>query len=181
MAGLTKNGKEKLTAPAHYIQTTDAVSRPLAVMWSLFILFAVLVVFVGIFFGGRWTYNQITGKNDQPSSITKVVTGESLANSTSGTATVTETTTGSASVTSGSSSSVAVDKPAASEPASTASSPPASAANGASGQSQNGSATPVVATVVPNTGAGGMLGVFVLSAIMGTLGYRAVLIRKLSH
>ena len=176
MAGLTKNSKDKLTAPAHYIQTTDAVSRPLAVMWSLFILFAVLVVLVGIFFGGRWTYNQVTGKNDQPSSITKVVTGESLENSTS-TATVTETTTGSASVTSGSSGSVAVDQPATSGSSNTSSTQASSTSTATT--SSTTTAAPV-ATTVPNTGTGSLLGIFVIATIAGTMGYRAVVVRKLS-
>ncbi len=178
MAGLTKNGKEKLTAPAHYIQTTDAVSRPLAVMWSLFILFVILAVLVGIFFGGRWTYYQVTGKNNQGDSITKVVTGESLANSTSGTATVTTTTPGSAAVTTGSSSSVAVDTQTQPANSSTSAASSSTAATSSSAAPTT-TATPV-ATTVPNTGAGSILGIFVVSSILGALIYRVVLVRKLT-
>lgn len=177
MAGLSKNSKEKFTAPAHYIQTTDAVSRPLAVMWSLFILFVILAVFVGIFFGGRWTYNQVTGKNNQGDSITKVVTGESLANSTSGTATVTATTPGSAAVTTGSSSSVAVDTPT--QPASNSTSAASSSAATSSTAAPTATAAPV-ATTVPNTGMGSVLGIFVVSSLLGALVYRTVLVRKLT-
>lgn len=166
MARFWQRTKDNFTAPAQYIQTTDSVSRPMAVMLSLVMLFVAIAILFCLFFAGKWAYEQITGKNDKPANPTTGITttppstdsGSSTTSEGSGnTATVTANGTGSAVVTS--------------RPEGTTS----TTNNATQGNSSNTTA----ASNVPNTGTGSMLGIFAVSSVIGTLAYRTVLIRRM--
>ena len=167
MARFWQRTKDQLTAPAQYIQTTDSVSRPMAVMLALVMFFIACALIVSIFFVGKWGYEQVTGKNDAPADpITGISTGgvtdskvdSSTTSPNTNGATVTPTTGGTATVT--------TNQPAASSSVST---------------TQNtGSQSTTTAATVPNTGAGSTLLVFVISSSIGMFIYRAILVRRLS-
>ena len=53
-----KKSGERLSVK-EYFKHTDAVSRPLAVVMTLIILFICGAVIFGLFLGGRWVYRQI--------------------------------------------------------------------------------------------------------------------------
>lgn len=168
MARFWQRTRDQFTAPAQYIQTTDTVSRPLAVMTSLLMLFFAIAVILGLFFAGKWAYNEIAGNNDVPANpVTGISTGISTAppsedssksadSNSNGTATVTPNSPGTATV--------------------TANQPTGGSSTSASTSSSTSSSS---ATSVPNTGTGSLLGLFIGSTIIGTLFYRAILIRRI--
>jgi heme/copper-type cytochrome/quinol oxidase subunit 2 len=57
-----KKAGEKVSVK-QYFKETSAVSRPLAILMTLIILFICAAVVFGLFLGGRWTYRQIFGDN----------------------------------------------------------------------------------------------------------------------
>lgn len=157
MALFWQRTKNQLTAPAQYIQTTDKVSRPMAVMSALVMFFVGLAIIIGLIFASVWGYHKITGKNSKPASpITSVSTGESSDANNSSTS---QKPNGSATVISNGAGTTTVTNQQASTTASI-----------------TGSTT---SSSVPNTGAGSTVTIFVIATIVGTLLHRAVLIRKL--
>lgn len=163
MALFWQRTKNQITAPAQYIQTTDKVSRPMAVMSALVMFFVVIAIIVGLIFAGIWGYNKITGNNSKPANpITGISTGESTDSKPN------STTQGSSSTaTNGSTSTNTTSGQAATNNS--------SASSSASTQAANTTST----SAVPNTGAGSTIAVFIVSTIIGTLLYRVVLIRRL--
>lgn len=167
MARFWQQTKDRLTAPAQYIQETDSVSRPLAVMMTLVLFFVAAAVVVALLFAGKWGYDQIAGNNNAPANpVTGISTGASTSSgmssgasnqNTGSTATVTSNGAGTAAVTSTQPSTTSVTS---------------------STSSQTSTSTSVSA--VPNTGAGSMLAIFGLSSVIGMLCYRFMLLRKLN-
>lgn len=74
MARLFKRGADKLTEPAKYIQASDSVSRPLSVLLTLALLCACVAIVVGLFFGGKWLVNEISG--DEPAATKPPATSQ---------------------------------------------------------------------------------------------------------
>jgi hypothetical protein len=83
-----KKTKEDVSAPPQYVQTTDTVSRPAAVMMTLVMVFIGFAVIFSIFLAGRWL---IGGDNNEVSTPTP--SGEQLGNSTTSNGGVTVTPT----------------------------------------------------------------------------------------
>lgn len=177
MARFLIRTKDNLTAPAQYIQTTDSVSRPMAVMMRLVMIFVIIAILFCLFFAGKWAYDQITGNNDAPSNpAAGISSGESVSNSTSegsgSTATVTSNGTGSAVVTNrtpGTSSSTNDVQNSTS---------PRGTTGATTTVTTNNSTTNTNA--VPNTGTGSLVGVFVIASTLGALAYRFYLEKTLS-
>ncbi len=162
MARFWQRTKTQLTAPAQYIQTTDRVSRPMAVMMSLVLFFVAIAIIVGLVFAGIWGYNKVTGNSSKPASpITGISTGVSTDSKNDG---ATQGSSGAAAVTSNGTGTATV----------TTNQPANSSSSATTNQS-----TATTAGSVPNTGAGSTLGIFIAATILGTLLYRSILIRRL--
>jgi hypothetical protein len=58
-----------------YWQATDAVSRPMAIALTILIMFICLAVIFSLFAGGRWLYNSVGGKKNQPVTINEKPSG----------------------------------------------------------------------------------------------------------
>lgn len=155
MAGFWRNRKTDLTGPPKYIQATDRTSRPLSILFSLVIFCLVIALFSGLYFGGKWAVDSIGG--DANTASVQQPTAPSIEGG------VTATTPTAASTTAPGQS-------------------PASTQSTANPDTSKGSVRASVAAsaAVPNTGPEGIVVVFIGSFIIGVLGYRAVMIRRLS-
>lgn len=59
-----------------YLATSEGVSRPLAAIFTLVLIFGAVLVLFGLFFGGRWLAEHLDG-SDQPGGSTVVVGADS--------------------------------------------------------------------------------------------------------
>jgi predicted PurR-regulated permease PerM len=64
--------RDKTTKAKEYIQDTENVSRPMAVLFTIIIFFIGVAVVFCLFLGGKWVYQQFTGKNG----TTQIESGE---------------------------------------------------------------------------------------------------------
>lgn len=170
MARFWQRTKDTVTAPAQYIQTTDSVSRPMAVMMSLLGIFLVCALLVGLVFAGRWGYEQIAGKESKPASG-QVSTGDTNQNSNGATQ---STDTGSATITNrtpGTSSSTNDVQNSTSPRGTSGSSATVNGGTTTSTSTGNGN----TATSVPNTGPENLIALFVVTSIASALAHRLYL------
>jgi hypothetical protein len=174
MARFWQRTKDSITAPAQYIQTTDSVSRPMAVMMSLLGIFLVGALIVGLVFAGRWGYEQITGKDSKPASG-QVSTGDSSQNaggttesSETGSGTITNRTPGTSSSTN--------DVQNSTSPRGTTGS---SATVNGSATTPTNTGSGNTATSVPNTGPENLVALFVITSLASALAHRLYLQKRL--
>jgi hypothetical protein len=133
MSWFNRNKNPYANGTDDYLKSTDTVSRPLAVVFVILIVFVIAAVAFSLFLGGRWLYKNLDGKS---TSSTETITIQGDASQTN--------TSNSGQSTSGSST------PASTPPASsTATATPGST-------SATTSATPATSTqapsALPNTG-----------------------------
>jgi hypothetical protein len=165
MARFWQRTRDNITAPAQYIQATDSVSRPMAVLASLLLFFVIAALLIGLFFAGRWGYAQLTDRNSG-SSTGQISTGQAPKPETAP-ATNTDTTT-----------------PAGSNQGGVTATTPESATTVPRGTTSPNTPNAVVnavqnPTAVPNTGTGSAIVVFLVATVAGTLLYRIYIIRQL--
>lgn len=134
-----KKTKEDVTPP-QYVQTTDTVSKPAAVLMTLVMIFIGFAVIFSLFLAGRWL---LGGDNNEVSTPTP--TGEQLENSTASNGGVTVTPTQPGQVTTDSSQSRATNT-------STSLSQNSTSAQQNSSTSQTSTTSNSSASTVPNTG-----------------------------
>ncbi len=156
MARFWQRTRNWLTAPTKYIQTTDSVSRPMAVLMSLLAVFGIIAIMIGIFFVGTWGYDQIAGKSSKP------------ANPVSGISKPSEP---------------AIDKNPSSGNSTTPSAP---SGNSTAGQNQTSVAPTATNqssanSGVPNTGPGNLFGLFIAASIIGALAHKLYLYRRRTY
>ena len=149
MAKFWQRAKDQLTAPAKYIQTTDTVSRPMAVMMSLVMLLIVIAVILGIFFAGKWSYSQIANKSTKPNKPAAVVSVKEPA------------------------------KPAKSSESQNTQATNSSVGTNANSPATDTAQQSTTSSAVPNTGPQNLVILFVLSTFMGALIYRLFLLKRL--
>lgn len=52
-----------------YLRATDAVSRPLAILLTLIVLFVCAALIFSLFLGGRWLYRRLVDENITPTVV----------------------------------------------------------------------------------------------------------------
>ena len=67
-----KKSEDNNSMVKYYWRATEAVSRPLAILFTLVILFICVALVFSLFLGGRWLYRQAFNSND--STTTQVET-----------------------------------------------------------------------------------------------------------
>lgn len=166
MAGFWNRRKNNMAGPPQYVQPTDTVSRPQTILMSLLMIFVAGAIIFSLFLGIKWGIDKINsddGKKPAPIS-TKPVSGESTGGSTTTPGQVAggSTATNSSTQTSGS----------------TSSSTTSTSGSANSGSAASSTATTSSAKVVPNTGPTSTLAVFLITFIVSTFGYYAVILRR---
>ncbi len=68
MASFWKNTKEEVTAPGKYVQSTDNVSRPMAVLMTVFIVLVGFAVVFCLVYGSVWLAKKVN-EEDKPTSV----------------------------------------------------------------------------------------------------------------
>lgn len=151
-----------------YLRTTDTVSRPMALVYTLLIVFVVGALAFSIFLGGRWLYQNLDGSNE--SQTVEVVENP-----------ITTTPPTAASTTNGSNESNNTASPASN--AGTAS----SVAQNTSSATASSSSSSVPATgaakpeSIPATGAVDTIMIFVVVVIFATATHNILLRRSTNH
>ena len=138
-----------------YLQTTETVSRPLAIIFTIIIVLVMSAAVFSLFLGGRWLFENLDGSNEPTTTV--VVTNP-----------ITETTPTASSTTA-----------AETNPAGASSNQPSTSTSngtGATSSSSNTSPKPVSNTVItasaiPATGPSETIVLFVLTAIIATLAH----------
>lgn len=154
-----------------YYATQKKESTAMAWLLAIGSLVLTIVVFAGLFMGGRWLYRTMT-KKDEPTSTSQTETkpadngssstGQSNPNNSATINSGTVTAPGTSTTTGSGSSSASTTAPGVSPNQSGSANNSATAAN----------------TSLPNSGPGGVVVVFVLTTIAGTTMYRRVLLKK---
>jgi hypothetical protein len=142
-----------MTTAGGYIQATDAVSRPTAILMTIFGILLVGGLLFGIFSGTRWAYGKLTDKS-----------GKTTITQTTKTPASTTTTTKGPSIT-------ATTSTATTTPSTPAVTPPTATAPVVA-------TTPVNTSKLPQTGAGSNIGVFVTLTVLGYIAYRKKLLKN---
>ena len=152
-----------------YLQTAETVSRPMAIVYTIVMVFVVGALAFSIFFGGRWLYQNLDGTNQTKTTVTEnpittiPVKGETSSAETSNGGSSSSSSTGS-----NSSSSSTTSSGSSSTNTNTTSS-----SNSSSTQTQS----TVTATSITATGPTEVLLVFVVSTLLG-IGLFQVYIRS---
>lgn len=138
------------------------------VAWLLGIatLCVTLILAMALFFGGRWVYRKIANRNDKPNTTSQI--GQNNQNKQNG---------GNSSTNQGKQSptpSTPETKPSTPTPAPTT---PAPAPTTIPSTNQPGTSQPAP-TTVPNTGPGDVVAIFVLTTVVGTVGFYAYQLRR---
>ena len=152
-----------------YLQTTDTVSRPMALIFTLLIVFVVGAVAFSLFLGGRWLFQNLDGSNAPK---VQVVENPITVTTPSAASTSSNTTSNS----SGSTSSASQTKP--STTTSTAASTSSTATQTATSTPTTGPST--TAESIPATGPTEVLGVFIVTMLLATFAHN-VWLRKKSY
>jgi cell division septation protein DedD len=154
--------------PSDYLRATDTVGRPFAIAIVLLIIAAIAVVIFALFWGGRWVANNLDGTNEPVNggSVTVVPDG--------GPAQVTQSS----------------PETPSSNPATSGGEESQSSSTGANTESTQSSnnegvssgeqlAVTGVSSEIPNTGSTDMvMYAALLATIIGTIGYRRLLLAK---
>lgn len=159
MAGFWNRRKNNMANPPQYIQTTDTVSRPQTILMSLLIIFVVGALIFGLFLGIKWGVDKINsddGPKQAPIS-TSPATGDN-----------------------GSNTVVTPSTPGQIAGGSTATNSTPQTTGSASSTTASSNSSTSTATNIPNTGPENLVAVFIASTIIGALGYRTLLLRKLN-
>lgn len=142
-----------------YLQTAETVSRPMAVLYTIIMVFVVGALAFSVFFGGRWLYEHLDGSNK---STTTVVENPITTTPVNGATSSAETSSGKPS--SGSSSS--------SNNTTASSSSQSQSSNATSQGSTATTQATVAADSIPATGPTETLMVFIVSVMVGTVAYQ---------
>lgn len=61
-----------------YWQETSAVSRPMAIVLTILIVFIILAVVFSLFLGGKWLYANLTDSDNKPVEVTQTTNGGAI-------------------------------------------------------------------------------------------------------
>jgi hypothetical protein len=70
-----KKGPQQQPGIKGYWQETSAVSRPMAIILTILIMFIILAVVFSLFLGGKWLYANLTDSNNKPIEVTQTTSG----------------------------------------------------------------------------------------------------------
>ena len=154
-----------------YLQTAETVSRPMAIIYTIVMVFVVGALAFSLFFGGRWLYQNLDGSDKtKPTVVNNPITTTPPATTSgtngSGSTAITSATTGQAS------------QPAATTPTggtTTNTTKPAAT----SSTSANQPATQTAARAIPATGPAETMAVFVAAIAIGVFGHQLYLRKRL--
>ncbi|MEM6997277.1 MAG: hypothetical protein AAF413_00015 [Patescibacteria group bacterium] len=81
MANFWNRGRDGVNDAQDYLRSTDHVSRPMALLLSLFGFLLVFAVVFSLFLGGRWLWNKLTEDNSNDRDTVQTVTAPSTTSS----------------------------------------------------------------------------------------------------
>jgi hypothetical protein len=70
-----KKGDQQQPGIKGYWQETSAVSRPMAIILTILIMFIILAVVFSLFLGGKWLYANLTDNKNKPVEVTQTTSG----------------------------------------------------------------------------------------------------------